>query len=354
MSDAGFLESALRRAHRSAMHLSEHGRPLDVLTLDPRDASRLGRTPMEQVHATLSTVLDSLDGLEVPMQRHSLDPALTPLGPWRPPSWTRALGVVSELPGVQQKPPTVLVSRSHAVCGDIALGITDVLSESTSPHGYGWSTVATNGTQVMKAEVCSTEYLERAQVPGEARFLEEHSSERFELRLPELRVLSLGRGVNAMVREHVEGMPVVGAIAEGGAALAADLLALQITWSSIGLSHNDLRPWNLLAGSDGVRLVDFADASRRDADVDRLPQTIALAGLLAWLLGMPFTTGSDFAGEVRAAAEAVLDRELAATDPRAIRWDAGVLASWMTHLKLPAREAFETMVLSASGRGNAA
>lgn len=354
MGDAEFLESALRHAHRSAVHMDQSSRPLDVLTLDPTDTSRLGRIPAEQVCATLGSVLDSLDGLEVPMQRHSLDPALTPLGPWRPPSWTRLLGMVTELSPKQKKPPSVLVSRSHAVCGDVALCITDVLSESASPHGYGWSTVATDGAQVIKAEVCSTEYLERAQVPGEARFLQDHASARRTLRLPELCRLSLGRGVNTMIREHVEGAPVVGAAAQRGVAQAADLLALQVTWSSAGLSHNDLRPWNLLMGPGGVRLVDFADAGPRDADVDRLPQTIALAGLLAWLLGMPFPIGSDFAAEVRSAAETSLDRELASIDPHAFPWDAGVIALWTTHLSLPAPAAFEAMVLSASGRGDAA
>lgn len=354
MGEAQFLESALRRAHRSAVHLDQSSRPLDVLTLEPRDTSRLGRMRTEQVCATLSSVLDSLDGLVVPMERHSLDPALTPLGPWRPPNWARSLGVVTEIPDVQKESPTVLVSRSHAVCGDIALGITEVLSESASPHGFGWSTVATDGTQVIKAEVCSTEYLERAQVPGEARFLQEHGSVRRALRLPELSRLSLGQGINAMIREHVEGVPAVVGAAERGMALAADLLALQVTWSSAGLSHNDLRPWNLLVGPDGVGLVDFADAGTCDADVDRLPQTIALAGLLAWLLGMPFASGSDFAGEVRLAAEAVLDGELAAIDPRAFRWDAGVIASWATHLELPPPAAFKAMVLSGSSRGHVA
>ncbi len=348
MRDAEFLTLALQRGHRSTVCLTQHGRPLEVLTLGPTDASRIGRTSVEQVCAVMSGALDSFDGLEVPMQRYSLDPALTPLGPWRPPGWMRTLGVVSELSRDQRTPPTALVSRTHAVCGDFGLGITAVLSESTSPHEYGWSSVATDGTQVIKTEVCSTEYLERAQVPGEARFLERNASARHHLRLPELRALSVGQGVNAMIRDHVAGEPVDGASARGGSTLAFDLLGLQIRWASVGLCHNDLRPWNLLATQNGARLVDFADAGTLDSDVDRLAQTIALAGLLAWLLGMPFASGPGFAGEVRAAAEAVIGRELAATDPYAFPWDARVIAPWATLLNLPAHEAFEAMVLSAS------
>lgn len=351
MNDSDVLASSIRRARRTSLRLTHDGRAIDILILDPKDASQLGRISREEVCAVMSTALETTDGLVAPMRRHSLDPALTPLGPWRPPSWMRGLGVLSEIPADHGCPPMALVSRSHALCGTHVLGFDQLLAESPSPHGHGWSTIASDGAHVIKSEICSTEYLERAQVPGEAWFLEKYASARPELQLPQLRGLNLGQGVNTLIRDHVEGMPVIGLRVERRTFLASDLLALQVAWSSAGLSHNDLRPWNLLASPGGVHLVDFADAGATDADVNRLPQMVALAGLLAWLLGVPLSSGPDFAAEVRAAAEFALARRLDTSDPRDFPWDARVISSWAPLLSLPAHKAFEGMLMSGSGGG---
>lgn len=351
MTDSDFLTASIRRAHRASLRPTPNERALDVLVLDPRDANQFGRMPREEICAVVSTVLHSTDGLVVPMQRHSLDPALTPLGPWRPPSWMRGLGVLSEIPGDQGCPPTAMASRIHGLCGTTVVSFEEMLAESLSPHGYGWSTVATNGAYVIKSETCSTEYLERDQVPGEARFLQKYASPRPDLRLPRLRALNVGQGLNTLVRDHVEGTTVIGTHEKGGATWASDLLALQVAWASAGLCHNDLRPWNLLAGPRSVHLVDFADAGEIDADVDRLPQAVSLAGLLAWILGLPLTSGPTFAEEVRAAAEVALGRGLEAGGPRDFRWDAELLSSWEPLLHLPSHGAFEAMITSAVSAG---
>ena len=125
------------------------------------------------------------------------------------------------------------------------------------------------------------------------------------------------------------------------------MLSEQQRWASAGLFHNDLRPWNLIWSGTDARLIDFADAGALDADVTYLPQAISLAGLIAWLLGMNFTTGPDFAAEVRAAAERVLERKLATIGLEPFLWDGELLEQWRSFLHMDSAEAFAHMVTSS-------
>jgi len=325
-----------------------------VRVLDREVSSVLTRTPADDVRALVDHWFDGVDGIAAPLHQMSLDPALTPLGPWRPPAWMRPLGVVTEmnLPGT--RPPLAFLSRTHALCGDRMIRFSETLAESSSPHGDGWSTVGTDGRLVLKAEVASTEYLERTQVLGEARFLADQGNGSLRTSLPRLRATSAGVAVNTLLREAVPGVPFALGAAERRVYAAQAFLTAQVDWSRAGLFHNDLRPWNLLMDGPHVRLIDFADAGPADADVDGLPQVIALAGVLAWLLGVDLPSDAGFATRLRSEAEAVLGCDLASLPQHASRWHPDVLLGWAGALHQPPRAALAdmltTMMTAATAR----
>ncbi len=333
--------------HLKRIQLTNDARPLHVLVINGNDSSRLLRTPVEELMGKFAPVWHQIDGVVAPLQRQSLDPALTPLGPWRPPKWMRTLGVVTEIKSSQDTATHAFVSRTHAICGRQAFEFSRTLAESESPHGDGWSMLVTDGQLVLKAEIACADYLERTQVPGEARFLTDVRTDAIRDLLPRLHTVNVGMGVNTLIREKVEGASTTSAFPASGLTCALSLLSEHQRWASTGLFHNDLRPWNLIWSGTDARLIDFADAGTLDADVTYLPQAIALAGLIAWLLGMNFSIGADFAAEVRAAAERVLERKLATIGLEPFPWNSELLEQWRPFLHMDGAEAFAHMVTSS-------
>lgn len=344
MTDTRALMSRGLRVETHQWADPEDETALRVGILDPEVSSVLTRTPADDVRALVHHWLDGVDGLAAPLRLMSLDPALTPLGPWRPPAWMRPHGVVTEihLPGT--RPPLAFLSRTHALCGDRMFRFSETLAESSSPHGDGWSTVVTDGRLVLKAEIASTEYLERTQVLGEARFLADQECGSLRTVLPRLHATHVGVAVNTLLRDSVAGIPMTPDDTHRGVQAAHALLTAQGDWARAGLFHNDLRPWNLLLDGTHVHLIDFADAGCTDADVDGLPQVVALAGVLAWLLGMDLPADAGFAGRLRSEAEAILGCDLASLPMHASLWHPDLLAGWIGALDHPPRAALATML----------
>ena len=148
--------------------------------------------------------------------------------------------------------------------------------------------LASDGT-IFKTEIGSPDYFESLEVIREAEVIEALGPEIGRtLNLPAVLSLRRGHTVSTLHRQTLTGMPLLEALTSSRVdreELFQQVLDCAVTYSSLGLFHNDFRPWNFLVTSRGLALIDFAGVSRFDLDTRRLPQVVALIGTLVALSG---------------------------------------------------------------------
>lgn len=245
--------------------------------------------------------------------RRALAADLNDLGPFEVLPLLGAFDFLSEVPtGLQatESSPVVLASDHALLAGGTWLGAADVEWVDVAAPDARTKPVRTylaTGDRVVKVECTSEEYFERAQVVGEAVFLDSVDDDvRARLGLPRVRALTRGRAIATLVRD---------AVPDDGPPAALDdrlrgIVDACVAFAEVGLFHNDVRPWNVLWDQRVARFVDFADSSPHDDDVRDLPQVLALAGTLAAVATDEIRGGEHFHLDVLdvAARAGLLDR----------------------------------------------
>ncbi len=235
--------------------------------------------------------------------RRAIAPDLNEFGPYDVHSILRRFAYVSELPEARDEgdpfPPLLMASNWFMRVGQDWIQKADLERIGNQADGQGEYSartfILTSGA-VVKVDYVSPDYFERSQVIGEAAFLAGATpAHRRALQLPEVRYLDQGRAVVTLVRDQVPGdaAPEIDPVSQVHAVVEEAR-----RYSSLGVFHNDLRPWNLLWNSGRAHLIDYADAADEDLDVRDLPQVLALAGTCAALLTQEIRAGVHFHHDV--------------------------------------------------------
>jgi hypothetical protein len=151
------------------------------------------------------------------------------------------------------------------------------------------------GDSILKIEYASSGDFERCEVQDETSFLLSASDEvKTQLSLPSVLDCHSGRAVSWLQRTAVKGVALTKLEHSRDPLLSHTILYWAYKTSTLGLFHNDIRPWNLLWDGQTVHAIDFSDTSTFDNDVSGLPQIVSLCGtiLACQLLGTPL--GPDF------------------------------------------------------------
>lgn len=228
-----------------------------------------------------------------------VDPARNGIGPWRLDEAFLDFEFISELDRGDSGKPTVVLSDRVLWDGEKWREKADFIrTNQPNTHKeaqYQPSTrrrhhLATDGT-IFKTEIGSPDYFESLEVIREAEVIEALGPEIGRtLNLPAVLSLRRGHTVSTLHRQTLTGTPLLEALKSSQVdreELFRQVLDCAVTYSSLGLFHNDFRPWNFLVTSGGLALIDFAGVSRFDLDTRRLPQVVALIGTLVALSG-PF------------------------------------------------------------------
>jgi|GEM_PF-2154754 len=235
--------------------------------------------------------------------RRPLAPDLNELGPYEVHSLFANFAYVSELPKVsnepESSPPLLMASDWFLQAGQVWIPWTElhqIPSHVEGPSDRSGRTYMSGAGHVVKVDFVSSDYFERSQVIGEAAFLASASSERRRvLQLPEIRSIDHGRAIVTLVRDRVRADTACGL---DPVAAVNSIIDEARRYSSVGLFHNDLRPWNVLWQNGRAILIDFADTAEEDLDARDLPQVLALAGTCAALLTKQIRAGVHFHTDV--------------------------------------------------------
>jgi hypothetical protein len=165
---------------------------------------------------------------------------------------------------------------------------------------------------IIKVELASEGFFDECAVVAEGEFLQRASTKmRTVLGLPRVLNLHRGRAINVLVRERITGEPLSPGICARRDIPLESVIDVACHLSGLELFHNDFRPWNLLWNGAEMRVIDFANVSDTDSDVEGLPQVLALAGTLASLASPELPWGPEFVPNIMALAN-----------------EAGVFATW--------------------------
>jgi hypothetical protein len=221
-----------------------------------------------------------------------VDQARNSVGPWRLDEAFFEVEFVSELNVEFQGDPIVALSDSVLWDGEKWRERAEFLANNqprikrtgnSGLEGRRRQHLSADGS-IFKVEVGSPEYFESLETIKEAETIEALSPEiKQSLGFPEVLSLRRGRAVSALHRQAIVGTPLLEIDRESGispAALFEQVIECAISYSRVGLFHNDFRPWNFLVTADGLTLIDYAGVSQFDLDARRLPQVAALLGTL--------------------------------------------------------------------------
>jgi len=224
-----------------------------------------------------------------------VDPARNAIGPWRLDEAFLNFEFISELDRGDSENPTVVLSDQVLWDGEKWREKADFF-RTDHPHDYEEGQrqpstrrrdhPASDGT-IFKTEIGSPDYFESLEVIREAEVIEALGPEIGRtLNMPAVLSLRRGYAVSTLHRQTLNGEPLMDALAASPMnrdELFQQVLDCAVTYSSLGLFHNDFRPWNFLVTSEGLTLIDYAGVSSFDLDTRRLPQVVALIGTLVAL-----------------------------------------------------------------------
>lgn len=226
-----------------------------------------------------------------------VDPARNAIGPWRLDEAFLDFEFISELDRGDSEKPTVVLSDQILWDGEkwrekAEFIRTDHPNDSEEGHRRPSARrrrhLASDGT-IFKTEIGNPDYFESLEVIREAEAIEALGPEIGRtLNFPTVHSLRRGYTVSTLHRQSLTGVPLLQALAVEAMnrdELFQQVLDCAVTYSSLGLFHNDFRPWNFLVTSEGLTLIDYAGVSRFDLDTRRLPQVVALIGTLVALTG---------------------------------------------------------------------
>lgn len=253
----------------------------------------------------------------LPARKILLDANRTDIGPWEAPEALAISGYVTELPSVTGAdfPPLVVVSRQWLWAGHRWLdgrALAPVGSQKTLPAGAGGQVrtfLGTNG-ELVKVELCRPDFFDDAEIIREVDVLESPWARAIpNLSLPQVIDHHRGHTVSVLVREAIDGVVLTEFLSthpQAAAEVATQTLALAKKMASGGVFHNDFRPWNLLWNNGEVKAVDFSRMSPNEDDARSLPNIVALAGTLGWILQVDSDSRhirlfEDFDGDIVAA-----------------------------------------------------
>ncbi len=224
-----------------------------------------------------------------------VDPARNAVGPWRLDEAFLGFEFISELDMGDSDKPTMALSDQVLWDGVKWREKADFIrTHRPANHEEGQpqpSTrrrhhLASDGT-IFKTEMGSPDYFESLEVIREAEAIEALGPEIGRtLNLPAVLSLRRGHAVSTLHRETLSGVPLLESLTSSEVdrqELFQQVLGCAVAYSSLGLFHNDFRPWNFLVTSEGLTLIDYAGVSRFDLDTRRLPQVVALIGTIVAL-----------------------------------------------------------------------